>query len=210
MDHSPAAIADGLAEELISAVPYRLAAASSETDRQALFRLRYRTVVEMGWARPEELPDGMERNEDDERSVHICAWDGEELVGTSRAVLPRAGRPLPLESEFEFALDSEEVVEVGRLVIVPRLRGDARHVLMVALFAQSWLEMTARGFTDLVSAAPRRLLDICRSLGFTVIELGDAREHWGEERTPVRFDVIGSVPELRRVLGAAGDQAANA
>jgi N-acyl-L-homoserine lactone synthetase len=206
MKRSPVAIADGLAEELISAVPYRLAAARSDSEREAAFRLRYRTVVDMGWATPEDLPDDIERDEDDERSTHVCAWHGDELVGTSRVVLPLEGRPLPLEAELGLALDSEGVVEVGRLVIVPRLRGDSRHLLLVALFAQSWLEMTARGFTDLVSAAPRRLLDIYRSLGFTVIELGEARDHWGEERLPVRFDVIGSVPRLRRVLGA-GDEA---
>lgn len=203
---NPTAIADRLAEKVISAVPYRLAVASSETDREAVFRLRYRTVVEMGWAKPEEFPDGMERDEDDERSVHVCAWDGDELVGISRVVLPRKGGPLPLESEFDLALDSEGLVEVGRVVILPQLRGDARHGLLVALFAQAWLEMTARGFTDLISAIPPPLVDLYRSLGFTVLELGGAREHWGEERFPVRFDVISSAAEVQRIWGAGAEK----
>jgi predicted GNAT family N-acyltransferase len=196
---------DRLCEEFISAVPYRLAPASSEGEREAVFRLRYRTVIEMGWAKPEDLSGGTEQDEDDECSVHVGAWDGDELDGTARVVLPQAGRPLPLESEFDLDLGSEGLVEVGRLVVVPSLRGDARHLLMVGLFAQCWLEMTGRGFTDLVSAAPARLLDVYRALGFTLIELGAGREHWGEERFPVRFDVLGSVAELRRRLGA-GDE----
>jgi GNAT superfamily N-acetyltransferase len=205
---SPVAIADRLAERLIAAVPQRLGPARTQGDRNAVYRLRYQTVVEMGWAKPEEMPDGIERDEDDDRAVLVCAHDGDELAGTARVVLPREARPLPLEREFELEVESRETVEIGRLVILPRLRGDARHGLLLALFAQCWLEMRMRGFSELICAAPQRLIDVYRSLGFTVIPLNAPREHWGEERFPVRFDVIGSVPEPGRILGGAGKEAA--
>jgi N-acyl-L-homoserine lactone synthetase len=203
----PAAIADRVAQKVVAAVPYRLAAAESEIERGAIFRLRYRTVIEMGWAEPAQLPEGVERNDDDEDAIHIGAWDGDELVGTARTVLPREGVALPLPREFGLEIDSPEIVEVGRLVIVPRLRGDAGHALVMALFGQAWLEMRARGFNQLISAVPPRRVDVYRSLGFTIIELGPTREHWGEERIPVRFDVVGSAPELRRIWGVVGEKA---
>ena len=202
MAQTRAAVADRVAEGVIDAVHYHLEVARSEDEREAVFRLRYRTVIEMGWATPDELPDGVERNADDEDAIHVGAWDGEDLVGTARVVLRRNDRRLPLEREFGVDTNPRDV-EVGRTVIVPRLRGATGHGLVVALFARCWQEMRAVGFTDLVSAVPPRLIDLYRSLGFTVIKLGASREHWGEERFPVRFDVIGSVPELQRKLGAA-------
>jgi N-acyl-L-homoserine lactone synthetase len=204
MPEDPAAIADRVAERAIESVPQRLGTASSEEEVVEVLRLRYRTVVEMGWARPEQLPDGIERDEDDDRAVHVVARDGERLAGSARVVLPREGRPLPVEREFGVRARPGDV-EVGRTIIVPRLRGDARHALVLALFARCWLEMRSRGLTELISAVPPRLIEVYRSLGFTVLELGAAIEHWGEERLPVRFDVVGSAPELRRLLGAAAE-----
>jgi predicted GNAT family N-acyltransferase len=199
LEGSSAAVADRIAEMVIKAVPYRLELARSEAEREATFRLRCRTVIEMGWGTPEEFPDGVEKTKEDERASHVLAWDGDELVGTARLVPPRKGRRQPLEEEFGIRVGPREV-EVGRTVVVPRLRGATGHTLVVALFARCWQEMRALGFTDLVSAVPPRLIELYRSLGFTVIELGVSREHWGEERVPVRFDVIGSVPALRRNL----------
>jgi hypothetical protein len=156
--------------------------------------------VEMGWARPEELPGGMEVTPEDDEALHVVAWEEDEPVGSARVVLRHEGADLPLEREFGIRVRAEDV-EVGRTVIVPRLRGSTGHALVVALFAGCWQEMRALGFSELVSAVPPRLIELYRSLGFTVIELGKGREHWGEERVPVRFDVLGSVSGLRRVLG---------
>jgi N-acyl-L-homoserine lactone synthetase len=204
MERSPAAIADRIAEKVIGAVPYRLAVARDEAEREAVYRLRFRTVVEMGWADPEDFPNGMERTADDDDAIHVMARDGEELVASARIVLPGGSRDLPLEREFGLRAEAGDV-EVGRTVIVPRLRGATGHALVVALFAGCWREMRRLRYTELVSAVPARLIELYRSLGFTVIELGDGREHWGEERLPVRFDVLGSAVELQRTLGAADE-----
>lgn len=203
MASSAAGVADRLADQVIEAVPYRLELARTEAERDAVFRLRCRTVIEMGWGTEADFPDGVERTEEDEFASHIAAWENEDLVGSARVVTPRAGRRLPIEMEFDVPVNQRDV-EVGRTVVVPRLRGATGHSLVVALFARCWQEMRALGFTELVSAVPPRLIELYRSLGFTVIELGPGREHWGEERLPVRFDVLGSVPALRRnLLGAS-------
>lgn len=204
MPGDPAAIADRVAQNAIAAVPQRLATADTEAEREAVFRLRYQTVIEMGWATAEEPPGGVERTDDDERALHVGAWEGEELVGAARVVLPREGRSLPLERDFGLEAKSTDV-EVGRTVITPRLRGATGHGLVIALFAKCWLEMRALGFADLISATPPRLIEVYRSIGFTITELAAGREHWGEERIPVRFDVLGSATELRRIWGEAAE-----
>lgn len=202
MQTNSVAIADRVAETVIGFVPQRLAVAETDEQRREIFGLRYRTVIELGWARPEEFPGEVEHNEDDEQAIHIGAWEDEELVGGARVVPPTEGRPLPIERDFEIRT-REDDVEVGRTVIVPRLRGATGHALITALFAQCWLAMRDRGYTELVSAIPPRLVEVYRSIGFTIIELAPGRTHWGEERVPVRFDVIDSLPSLTKVWGEA-------
>ena len=203
MAPDPAAIADAVARNVIALVPQRLATAATEAEREAIFRLRYQTVVELGWASPADFPGGLERNDDDEGALHVGAWEGPALVGSARVVPPRRATPLPIERDFGIEADSDQV-EVGRTVITPGFRGQTDHGLVIALFAKCWLEMRALGFTELLSAIPPRLIEVYRSIGFEIRELGAGRTHWGEERIPVRFDVLGSTPELVRVWGAAG------
>ena len=198
----PAAIADRVARGVIASVPQRLAAATAEAERESIFRLRYQTVIELGWATPEELPEGLEKADDDDEAVQVGAWEGEELVGAARVMLPDGEKPLPIERDFGIEAGNREV-EVGRTVIVPRLRGATGHGLIIALFAQCWLEMRARDYIDLLSAVPPRMIEVYRSIGFKITELAGGREHWGEERIPVRFDVLGSAARLSRIWGEA-------
>ena len=189
--------ADAIAARVVEAAPFRLGAAQRADQIEAMQRLRAATVVKMGWAPPEQFPEGLERDEQDARAVHVGAWEGNELVGTSRVIPPFENGGLPLEEEFGVSLELPgEMVEVGRTVIVPAKRGDAEHGLVVAIFAQCWREMRALGFTELVANVPAKLLEVYRGIGFRVEVLGRGREIWGEERFPVRFDVLGSVDAL--------------
>src|SRR3990170_2028423 len=50
---------DALAAQLIArAAPLMFSVAQSPAEREAVYRLRYSIVVEKGWARPEDFPDG--------------------------------------------------------------------------------------------------------------------------------------------------------
>src|SRR5689334_7861676 len=120
---------DHLAERLVeSASNLRVVVATTAAERDAGFRLRYRQVVDQGWAPPDELPEGMERDAYDADALQICAWSGETFVGTIRVVLPAAGRRLPVETDFDLDIEPiGAVVEIGRLVIDPMYRGDPIH-----------------------------------------------------------------------------------
>jgi hypothetical protein len=181
---------DRLSEQLLAAAPeLSVALAATDTEREATYRLRYEQVVAHGWADREQLPEGLEYDAFDADALHVCAWHGDSLVGTLRMVLPTRGRALPVEVEFELAIEPVgQVVEAGRLVITPSYRGDPAHRAWGALFACGWLSMRARGFSVLGGAAAPRTVAQLRALGLPFEILGPARPHWGEDRHPVRLD----------------------
>jgi N-acyl-L-homoserine lactone synthetase len=187
---------DALSERLLAAAPsLRVAVAAADAERQAAYRLRHAQVMHAGWVDPADLPDGLEVDAYDADALQICAWDGEALVGTVRLVFPDAGRPLPVETDFDIRVEPRgHVVEAGRLVIAPTYRGDPAHRAWGALFACAWLSMRARGYSVLAGAAAPRTIKQLRALGLPFEILGPARRHWGEERHPVRLDPAGGNP----------------
>jgi N-acyl-L-homoserine lactone synthetase len=194
---------DALAHEgLAAAAPFRFRNARSAAERDAMFRLRYLTALERGWARPDEFPDGVERDPDDERAVHVVAFDGEVLAATGRLVLPASGQLLPAERAFGITIEPVgRVADVGRFVVARAYSG-VRHRLMAALLASVWLEARARGYSTIsgafVSPAEGRLY---RRMGFQLRPLAPPAWHWGEWRYPIRFDVASSVATLSAYWG---------
>jgi hypothetical protein len=181
---------DRLAGRLLAgARELRVAVAGTRAEREAAYRLRYRQVVEGGWASPDALPTGMEYDAYDAAALQVCAWRGAALVGTLRLVLPDQGRPLPVEAAFEIEIaPSGAVAEAGRLVIAPGWRGDPAHRAWGALFARAWLSLRARGFAVLAGTASPRMVGQLRALGLPFEVHAPARRHWGEDRHPVRLD----------------------
>src|SRR5262245_46762295 len=74
--------------------PVRFAVATTEQEREDGFRLRFRAIVERGWAAPADFPDEMEREPDDERAVLIGGWGGEEPIAAGRLIFPLPGESL--------------------------------------------------------------------------------------------------------------------
>ena len=181
---------DRLSERLLAAAaPLRVAVAREPDELEAVFRLRYEHVVARGWARSSDLSGGLERDAYDADATQIAAWDGDALVGTIRLVLPAPGRRLPCEEAFGLAIEPPgRVMEVGRLLIAERFRGEPSHRAWGALFARCWLEARAAGYTVLGGAAPAAFVERYRALGLAFEILGPGREHWGELRHPVRLD----------------------
>ncbi len=184
---------DALARALLSAAPERVEPVGGPDELDAVLRLRHDHVVAHGWAPGTSFPDGLERDEYDARSVSIAAWAGSDLAGAIRIVLPAPGRRLPTEDAFDLDIDPRgAVVEIGRLLIAPALRGDTAHRTWGALFARTWVEVRARGHRVLAGAASPKLIEVYRSQGLPVEVLGPARDHWGQSRHPIRLDPAAS------------------
>jgi hypothetical protein len=181
---------DRLSEQLLAtSEPLRVEPARTPAELEAVQRLRYEHVVAKGWARPDQLPGGLEEDGYDDRALQVGAWDGDLLIGTVRLVLPQPGSRLPVEDAYDLDVEpSGRVVEVGRLLIAPGYRGDPAHRAWGALFAQAWMRVRAAGFVVMAGVASSRLVERYHSLGLPFEILGPSREYWGEERHPVRLD----------------------
>jgi N-acyl-L-homoserine lactone synthetase len=182
------------AQVLESAAPLRVEPARTAAEREACYRLRYRCVVEQGWANPSDLPDGMERDSDDELATHVCGWDGRKLAGTVRLVFPRPELELPIEREFGVELRPPgEIVDGGRLVVAPGYRGEAGHQVLAALFARCWQLAREAGRSRFAAVAPDGVIALYRSLGLSIEVVGEPRRFWGEDRRPIV--ISGADPE---------------
>ena len=99
------ALVDNLSRGFIDSVTeIRFNTAQNDMEREEVYRLRYRVVVERGWVTSNEFPDGMERDHYDTNAIHITGWDGNVLAATSRLVLPRSGEVLPTEEAFNIQI----------------------------------------------------------------------------------------------------------
>lgn len=188
--HPGVSALDGLSERLLAAADgLDVALATTESQEDAIYRLRHRQVVEHGWVNVAELPHGTERDGYDSAALHVGAWKGDALVGAMRLVLPRPETRLPVEAGFDIRIEpAGGVVEAGRLVIAPEYRGDAGHAAWGALFARAWLAMRAEDFSLLCGAASPLMVERLRTLGLPFEVVGPPRTYWGVERLPVRLD----------------------
>jgi len=197
LESSERAIASAIATRFIAlAEPIRFGVAQSDGDREAAYRLRHDVVIAKGWARPEEFHHGLEQDHYDAEAVHLLGWDGQKVVATTRLVFPTAGRLLPTEAEFGLQVEPQGQVVDGGRAIIDRAYSDNRHRIFAGLLGYTWFEMQAQGFNYLCGAAVPAMIRLCRTLGYQISVLGPARQYWGEQRYPIRFDVPESIPLL--------------
>jgi len=191
------AVADNLARGIVdSAAPIIFDPARNDLERESIYRLRYQVVIDRGWLQPDQLPDGMERDQYDQHAIHIAGWDGNILAATSRLVLPESGVILPTEQGFNLQVEPRgRVADMGRQ-IVARDYSSVRHKVFAALLAKTWLEMRVRGYSLVCGDFSPAVLRLYRMMGFNVTELGPSQKFWGEVRTPILVDIAASISVL--------------
>jgi N-acyl-L-homoserine lactone synthetase len=150
--------------------------------------MRFECVIEMGWSKPEDYPDGRERDSFDDGATLIVCRDAGAIIASARLVPPSAGELLPAEREFRMRVPPPgRPVEVGRVIILRQFRGDRSHLILAGLFARSWLLARELGYERVISTASTALIDLYRALGLTVSALAAPRLSWGERRAPIEL-----------------------
>ena len=192
-------ILDGMARHTLGLSPgLRFGLAQTPDELEAVFRLRYAEVIERGWAEPDTLSTGLERDAYDDGALQVVVWDGSQLAAITRLVLPQPDRLLPTEAAFDLRVEPQgRVVDAGRTVIAAPYRQDPRHRLLRGLIGQCWLEIRARGFADICAVLTLPIIRLYDSVGFHGTILGAPRPYWGEDRYPYRFDMIKTAEVLR-------------
>ncbi len=193
---------DRLAGEWLAAVlelTFRLA--SSDEERRDYYRLRYDVIVGRGWAEPEEMPGGLERDAFDSRALHILGWSGGQLAAAARLVLPSSAGPMPTEDVFGIAIEpAGSVANLDRMIVALGFRA-GRERAFRALLAACWLELRRRGFTVWCGIDTAAMIRLYRRMGFDVAILAGPRGYWGEQRYAVRFEPALALVALRGRLG---------
>lgn len=193
---------DAVAREwLVYLKPMRVAVVKSRSELEAVFRLRYRTVVERGWLSQEDLPrDGLERDEYDDIAVHVAAWDGETLLGSLRLVFPDGRQALPTEALFGIRIGHQEALADISRVAVNKQANAGLHRVLTALLCASWLTFRDRNVSYICASVSAGLLRIYRHIGLDPTVAGNRQIHMGEVRYPVVFDFQAKMPRLAENL----------
>ncbi|MBN1451584.1 MAG: hypothetical protein JW963_11265 [Anaerolineales bacterium] len=172
----------------------RFAAAQSTSERETIYRARYAEVIRKGWAKPEDLPDGIERDDYDDQALHIIGWEDNNMLITGRVVFPSPDRPLPTEAEYNLEIaPPQQVVDTGRAILIHWERSDAQHKLFLGLMSFAWQEMRARGYCHVCATMTSSMLRLYRLMGIHWHMLGDAHPYWGEQRYPCKYDLVKTV-----------------
>lgn len=192
---SPAVTLDGLVTRVLDSYGYTFAVAGSAAEREIGYRIRYRAAAAAGWIDGGD-PTGLERDAYDEVATHVVGFLDGDPVSTGRLVLPPAR--LPTEDACGLVVQpAGHVVDVGRMAVVPEHQSRA-HAAFVALMCRLYLEMRRAGFATacgMMSGPARRLV---RLFGLTLEMLGEDREHWHEQRAPVRFSLVVNAGSIAR------------
>jgi hypothetical protein len=182
---------DDLVTRLLSMSRFEYRLATDDADRDIAYRIRGELVVRQGWSRPEDLPDGRERDGYDDRALHVLGWDGDVPMSTGRLVLPPH---LPTEAACGIVVEpAGRVVDVGRMCVVGRYQG-LKHAAFVGLMCRLYLEIRNQGYSVACGMMSARAQVLVRHLGLQLEPLGPEREYWHEARTPVRFSLLSSIP----------------
>jgi len=184
---------DGLVTRLLDRSPFQYRLAADDAERTLALQLRGRVVVAQGWVDAADLPGGVERDDYDDRALHVLGWDGDVVMSTGRVVLPPG---LPTEAACGIVVDPPgEVVDVGRMCVAPGHQG-LEHAALIGLMRRLYLEMRAHGYAVACGMMSARAQVLVRHLGLQVERLGAERSYWNEPRAPVRFSLLSNVRAL--------------
>jgi hypothetical protein len=178
------------------AAPVRFTVATSEDERTAIYRQRYDTVIAQGWARPADMPSGLEYDDYDAAALHIGGWDGTTLVASSRLVFPSQGVLLPTERAFGVVIEPHgSVADLGRQIVEPAYNSD-QHVIYAGLLGYCGLQAITRSYYYVCGDCTPAMVRVYERLGLHVNVVGAPRLYWGKERLPIVQDVFGQVQTL--------------
>ena len=113
---------------MLSFENFKFIQADSKNLKNTIYQLRYKVYTEeFGFEKKEEHPDGYEKDEYDENSIHFAALNGnDEVIGTVRLVLnSEKGFPIEHAVKTKFIGDKPsqgKIAEISRLAVSRNFR----------------------------------------------------------------------------------------
>lgn len=166
---------------------YLIKNTEDDADRMAHGRLRYEVYVEeKQWVDPKNLPDTYERDDWDDQSTLVIAYD---LIGDPVAclrVIHQGVLPLPVElSPFDVKVSVDRpCAEISRLIVRREHRGN--ELLLAGLFRQATQIISDSSIEDVYAIVERPLFVLLKYMGFPFVAMGDLVESYGGFNLPAR------------------------
>jgi len=193
---------DALITRMLARSPFDYRVAAEDSEREIAYRLRGSAVLDRGWCAASDLPGGMERDEYDDRAIHVIGWDGDVAMSTGRVVPPPG---LPTEEACGIVVEPRGgVVDVGRMCVAPSHQS-LEHAAFIGLMCRLYLVMRERGYrfaSGMMSPPARAMMGL---FGLQLEVLGPERTYWNEPRAPVRFSLMSAA----RLVAGSQDQLAD-
>ena len=166
----------------LAPISFRIATTPSE--REAGFRLRYDAVIRQGWRTAEEMPGGIEWEPDDDLAHHLVGWLDDRPIANLRILYPQPGVPFPVERVYGIELPpGGKAVQIDRMCVNQSYSRRPSELFM-GLLCAGWLEIRPLGYLEVVGFDTVAMIRLHRLLGMNFFPLSEPGLYWGEERVP--------------------------
>lgn len=151
-------------------------------------QVRAEVYLETDQLVPQELTDDLDVDADDDRSLHVGAWFGAALVGTIRVIMPRSGRPLPVEDQpFNYpTLIGRPAAEISRMVVAAEHR---RTGTAQALWREAYHLCVENGVVDAFAVVEKPFMRMLLSSGLPFRQLGEPEYVYHAPNYPIVCDI---------------------
>jgi len=168
---------------------YRYKIAKSKAEITASRELRFEVFcVEKGWIDPVHFPSGQEFDEFDDHSKHVIALNrDDEVIGTSRVIMPSA-MGLPIEKLLDKdQLDPSQTVEVSRLAVREDARGN-ESVVFFGVTRLMWEYVSTQPINYWAASVDVHFYNRLKRLGMPFITVAEPRFYVGSQSVPFVAD----------------------
>jgi N-acyl-L-homoserine lactone synthetase len=153
----------------------------------AIQRLRYEVYcLERKFRDTAECPDGLERDEYDPHSIHLCATDDAGAVAGTVRLVRHSDLGLPVQRYAELSIPAQNIppnqwAEISRLIVAKRYRRPTldQPLLLWGLFGRMFEESRRRRIRYLVAAMDKTLWRLLRRFGFPFVPVGEPIDYFG-------------------------------
>lgn len=168
---------------------YTFLEAQSPGDKDIAFKLRYDVYCsEKKWLDASRYPDGLEKDEEDGRSIIYVAFDkNNQQVGTTRLIVNEQGKPLPISRHplINGSIPTQRSVEISRFAIPGSARKGDVHIGLIRVMFQHIIKHYS-DFDYLYFSVEQRFLDSLNMLGFDFRPLAPSALWYGDPLVPSR------------------------
>lgn len=165
--------------------------ALTESERMAILRQRFDIFVEeFNFLPPREDGQRIESDQYDEYSLLLGVWEGDELIGSCRLVLPN--NPLGFPALNTLVIDSTKLPadqltgEVSRITVAAGHRTFKKSVLAIQAMQREIHRYSAvHGITQWVGAVEPSFMRLINCASVPCNPIGPLQHHIGPDRYPV-------------------------